>query len=390
MTAFSHKTGVGKRVFVHVGVAKTGTSALQAFLSSHAQSLERHGISYPFREGDVTISEGTCSGNLIHVMLHFATSDGYQANVATLTAKYLPRAVEAAIKESTRETVIVSGECIAQHLTPELVTYFQELSRRHRVTFLGFVRDVHDLTLSGWKQRVKTGEENRDLREYVETAFQRGSFSVRKLGMLLNAGLDVRVRNYDIVRHDLASVFAAEIGFDLSQTNIPQRMEAQKNLSLSFWQAKALVMAQATSARLSALLVNRFQKNPDKRRDPYCASIDKDLLKYLEDDIALLNKHLALEERLRDQPRGETEESRLGFPADIVEQILQVVHDYDRAETVFKQAPEHPHLPKDFDPEVYLLRNPDVAAARMDPVYHYIHHGRFEGRIYKGRSGELG
>jgi hypothetical protein len=47
-------------------------------------------------------------------------------------------------------------------------------------------------------------------------------------------------------------------------------------------------------------------------------------------------------------------------------------------------------LPKDFNPEVYLLQNPDVAAARMDPVYHYLHHGRFECRSYKGTAGELG
>lgn len=53
-------------------------------------------------------------------------------------------------------------------------------------------------------------------------------------------------------------------------------------------------------------------------------------------------------------------------------------------------TPAHPLLPKDFNPEVYLLQNPDVAAARMDPVYHYLHHGRFECRSYKGTAGELG
>jgi hypothetical protein len=40
-------------------------------------------------------------------------------------------------------------------------------------------------------------------------------------------------------------------------------------------------------------------------------------------------------------------------------------------------------LPEDFDPVEYLLRNPDVAAAKVDPIEHYLTYGRFEGRVYR-------
>lgn len=40
-------------------------------------------------------------------------------------------------------------------------------------------------------------------------------------------------------------------------------------------------------------------------------------------------------------------------------------------------------LPADFDPETYLRLNPDVAAAKDDPVKHYVAHGLREGRKYK-------
>ncbi len=40
------------------------------------------------------------------------------------------------------------------------------------------------------------------------------------------------------------------------------------------------------------------------------------------------------------------------------------------------------HLPRDFDPKLYLLLNPDVAAAGVDPAVHYQKHGRQEGRAY--------
>lgn len=43
-------------------------------------------------------------------------------------------------------------------------------------------------------------------------------------------------------------------------------------------------------------------------------------------------------------------------------------------------------VPADFDPETYLRLNPDVAAAKVDPVSHYRVHGFREGRIYKDAS----
>jgi glycosyltransferase involved in cell wall biosynthesis len=43
---------------------------------------------------------------------------------------------------------------------------------------------------------------------------------------------------------------------------------------------------------------------------------------------------------------------------------------------------DEPEVPKGFDPDVYLKLNPDVAAAEIDPITHYLEHGRREGRSY--------
>jgi glycosyltransferase involved in cell wall biosynthesis/uncharacterized coiled-coil protein SlyX len=39
-------------------------------------------------------------------------------------------------------------------------------------------------------------------------------------------------------------------------------------------------------------------------------------------------------------------------------------------------------LPKGFDPDAYLALNPDLAKGGVDPVTHYLNHGRHEGRIF--------
>ena len=40
-------------------------------------------------------------------------------------------------------------------------------------------------------------------------------------------------------------------------------------------------------------------------------------------------------------------------------------------------------LPEDFDKQVYLNLNPDVKWAKTNPAYHYLTHGKAEGRPYK-------
>ena len=40
-------------------------------------------------------------------------------------------------------------------------------------------------------------------------------------------------------------------------------------------------------------------------------------------------------------------------------------------------------VPADFDGEAYLMLNPDVKAAGVDPVSHYLHHGMRENRSYR-------
>jgi hypothetical protein len=372
-----------KRIFIHIGLPKTGSSALQAFLSHNADRLERLGFSYPFPEAAATVTSGTCSGNLLHVMPARAKTDGAAVNVPEMLELYLPQVVDDAIVESRCNTVILSGEFIGANLVQDTVRYFCRLSERHHVTFLGFVRDVYDMMLSGWKQRVKTGIKV-DLPERITMMSEAGLFSVTKVAMLINAGLDVRLRNYDIHRRDVIGAFAGEIGLDLVAADLTGQDLGLKNPSLSFWQAKAVLLALRTApSKLAAALVDRFLKAPDGRCDPYLAAVDAQLLHLLRDDIALLNLHLPPGEALRAQPRPIRDEADQGFPADIVETVMRAMQDFRAADQVPQTAPTLPGLPPDFDPETYLMWNRDVAAAGVDPAYHYLHYGRFEARRYR-------
>lgn len=47
------------------------------------------------------------------------------------------------------------------------------------------------------------------------------------------------------------------------------------------------------------------------------------------------------------------------------------------------QRPGIQRVPADFDAATYLRLNPDVAAAGIDPIHHWMRHGQFEGRGYR-------
>ena len=49
-------------------------------------------------------------------------------------------------------------------------------------------------------------------------------------------------------------------------------------------------------------------------------------------------------------------------------------------EVMARKAPKSVDLPAGFDPKAYLAANPDVAAAGIDAVQHYLTFGRYEGR----------
>lgn len=380
-----------KRVFIHVGLQKTGSSALQAFFTKNAKQLAHMGVSYPSPEAEAIVTSGVCTGNVLHVMQRKAARDGFEGSLQALADRYLCSTLEEAISAAAQPTVLLSGEFISGHMTPDIVAQLQDLSCRHHITILCLVRDPYDLAVSAWKQNVKTGKETLPLSDRVKRYCAKGSGSLgsKKLLPLLASGVDVRVRNYDCIRNDLVSAFLSEIG--LQPSAFDWQSERRHNLSLSYWQATAVVMAQKItgSSRFSARLLEIFRTTPGIHPDPYLPSIDAELLAAQRPVIDHLNHILPPEELLRHTLRSTEGQDDQSMPLDVVEQLLLTVREELESKTRFAVASvsAHPSLPADFDPVEYLIRNPDVAAANMDPVYHYINHGRFEGRVYKAGRG---
>lgn len=379
-----------KRIVIHIGLPKTGSSALQALLSRNEENLNRIGISYPNPE---STSVANCSGNLLHVMLSMASADGIVCNQQDLVRAYLARAVETSIDASACQTVLLSGEFISQWMSDDTVEWFQDLNKRHSVTIIAFVRDIYDQTISSWKQLVKVSSISTDLDEFVKArSLVRNRTSFHYLAKISRIGLDFRVINYD---HHKATVFDSllkKIGIETAGINFHRDDNRLFNPSISYRQAKMVALASQSSAspNLSALLLNQFRTSVDLRKDPVFVDIDLALLDTYRFELLILNELLPDDQKLRVDPRSVgLQSASFTFDAEDLSLLFETfgtILTKSLAHPVTAPPQKHPGLPADFDEKEYLLRNPDVAGAGMDPSYHYLHHGQFEFRNYKGQE----
>jgi len=90
-----------KKLFLHVGYPKTGTTGIQKFLEDNAEILARNGLLYP--------KAGRLNG--AHYMLNFSLKIGsYDGPVAIPDAETLQNELRHEIDNSPCETVVVSSE----------------------------------------------------------------------------------------------------------------------------------------------------------------------------------------------------------------------------------------------------------------------------------------
>ena len=127
-----------KSIVVHAGLPKTGTSAVQAFLSTNVDRLARAGIFYPRHPVDKNSISAGNAGSLMERSGHlFVTS---------------PRAIEATLEEfeaSGCHTLLLSSEAFL----PELPDIAELLPPETR--FVLYVRDPLAFLESDYNQRIK-------------------------------------------------------------------------------------------------------------------------------------------------------------------------------------------------------------------------------------------
>ncbi|MEY4982596.1 MAG: hypothetical protein RIR62_862 [Pseudomonadota bacterium] len=388
-----------RRVILHMGFHKTGSSALQVFFSSAADDLAVAGIDYPSPEPSHNIAAGLAVGNLPILIRQMSGDDVFDLDQATefqnRFSAGVARGICQLVDETPFETVLISGELFPLVPADRLSGFLAQLAQRHDPEILCLVRDPFDFLLSMWKQQVRVQIYTRGFEAYIDDVLsgRQQASMLTCFDALAQCGIPMTVLRYERVRGDIVGGTLQALGLaepDLMALARPRmRINASEPASRT---ALAIELLQETDDPDLTDVVMRTlaaRSSAPAGPEPYDPNLHARILDHFGRTIGRINSFLPPEDALATDIRAQ----EFRPPA---------VHEPDRhlARAILAELaqtssgrPEDtrdPALPVGFDPAVYLLRNPDLVAAGVDPVEHFLGSGRRENRPWRTRRDRSG
>jgi len=216
-----------KKLYLHIGLGKTGSSALQSWLSLNAEALSRQGIDYADTVPEVKYGD-SLSGN--GSLLHQACVDlDFVAVKRLLTSTYF--------FTPGNNIAIISCE-LFQGARPAAVAKLREICEESGidVTVVAYVRSAYEGLYSTYMQFVKRsscthsfGDRESDVSLDVQISYLRRYLDV--------FGEKLVVLNYDDAKKDIYASFASVTGIDNKGL---KKLDIKVNRSLSVQEAEVL------------------------------------------------------------------------------------------------------------------------------------------------------
>lgn len=392
-----------KKLILHIGFPKTGSSALQSFLSASVAQLEHAGVHYPHPEPQSYIEKGLCSGNVVQLLYALGYVDRARGRVKFEEdfSRLFDHMVDSA-RNSTMPCTLFSGEVFSQ-FPAQHVALLAEKTRELEVSVIAFVRDPFDYVCSSWKQRVKRSGECSSFSQDVETRSREGS--IEMLDGFRNFERhfkDFRLINYDRKKRDVIAAFLETGGIALHrEQSAAQKSDRIFNKSLSASQANLVtqINREFKGSPIGALFVEYLLRQPSAGRDPfYDRTTHARLLEVYRDTLVRINARLPGDQPLATGTRDD---------ADTPDQIA--MQDISHLLGFFQQTLRYKprlsplrkllnltlrlrwrQLPLNFDPAAYALLNPDLPRRGLNLYAHFVEQGREEGRPYRLKGLEKG
>jgi hypothetical protein len=383
---------MSRRLFLHIGTQKTGSSFLQHMLRKNSHLLHQNGVAYlGFTEEYISSGNGD---SLLAAVKSGCDRAAFQSTVDALFGD--------------REAAIVSSELLySTGLSPDGPHGWHFVLGRLRecdveVELIVFFRNPVDFLRSAYSQAVKRHGFTEDFASFIDN-FSPDLYDgpLRQIESALAAlagGIRLQILDYDTARKaGLWHVFLQTCGLrstdflDENPTVNPSLNASQLLLHRIYnelfpqddsgYFAELLldnhVMASAAplgvseaefhsiQERFSVALdhVNRLVRGePVKLSPPRSFSSGPGELSMGAGEL----KHL-LEALF-------SEKNRMQVLSSALPQIVEQCRNSD---------PELKHRHAQFDPLAYLVLNPGLIAAKVDPYRHFDEFGRHEGRKYK-------
>lgn len=150
-----------KRLFLHIGLHKTGTSSIQSYLSDHRLDLQRLGILYP-----ETAIPPTNHG---HHLLPWSFMQREPVDPDAIFAQ-----INDEIATSPSDTAIISSEGFERRSSLKKIDFIAEQFAEFDTRILVYLRRQDELIESRYNQNLKMGKVFESIQSFTETMFKHG------------------------------------------------------------------------------------------------------------------------------------------------------------------------------------------------------------------------
>jgi hypothetical protein len=388
-----------RKLYLHAGGSKTGTSALQNYLGRYASSFEEYGFSYrngPFVASIYDVTSG--NGEALFAKLYGSNSSDEE--LASTIQSYF----------STRANAICSSELFEDCSGADwsrLANLVSELGIELHVIF--FVRDLIRFFQSAYDQAIKRHGEHRSFSGWSNSMKWTHVEALRALVDRFPAER-LHVIHYDEATRSIFPPFLSAMGLESMVDPAEIHRNTVVNRSLTRQEREALkslnAVMDADGARELADLFMEFNRRAWSEPAWVSPRLARSLVHRFADDCAWLNSTFfngddvvaimrqavpepSVRPEIRRAPTERSSVDRLAFiwvldrlKAIKLQTHLTTLQMISAAISRYATG-NAPDLPEDFDVLVYLIKNPDVLLSGVDPISHYVLHGKSEGRLYK-------
>ncbi|WP_174626080.1 hypothetical protein [Candidatus Methylobacter favarea] len=372
---------------------------MQNFFEISAARLESLGFAYENRlhiEHDYEI--GSANGMLMYELVLAATTTDDE--IDSVVSSYF-------------------GQCDNAICTSE---YFSEFSGYHwkrllesslrlgvKLKVIFYVRNVIPFFLSAYDQIIKRHGGYELFDEWAEKAIWQHGRALQIMASVLPRS-SIQVLHFDNERANLIKGFFNSIDADAAFEINADDQKRQVNRSLTNEEREVLItvnkaLGAAYSKEVSELLI---YADPNARGEPvsYHKTTADSLLDRYNTEVNWVNNtffngqavvSVLPTESIKETPcqklttepkqKGNVEKQVLDWSLEklktIKDETEQTIMDavYIAAQNTLEKS--HPDIPADFDVLAYLLINRDVLHSGVNPIKHFIDHGKREGRAYK-------
>ena len=206
-----------KKIILHIGAAKTGTSAIQSYLSLNKGSLEKEGYYYQITNSDKAAKNfKITSGNAAYLGQILKNGDFSKRNLVKIISesilkKNLAKIISDSIKKAQGKHIIFSSEVLEPY-NEERMEIFKKIAAKkgYNLIIVYYIRAIADQTVSLHHQLLKRHAYTKSFTEFAQQHKNRFLNVIEKSIRVLGKE-HVIIKNYDKTKQNIFPDFLQSV-----------------------------------------------------------------------------------------------------------------------------------------------------------------------------------